>query len=107
MTTLADGDSRGGRRRGGGASRPRRPCLCEIRRGDPEFLRRQAFCHPQHDLVVSSSTLEVSQLFQEVIFLLTPITGMLAYLRLPFTSWQALQTLNLALNSRSVVGSTD
>src|SRR2546426_12511590 len=30
---------------------------------------------------------------------------MVAFLRLPFTSWHALQTLNLALNSRSVLGS--
>src|SRR3979490_1205154 len=30
---------------------------------------------------------------------------MVAYLRLPFTSWHALQTLKLALNSRSVLGS--
>src|SRR2546425_4455858 len=30
---------------------------------------------------------------------------MVAFLRLPFTSWHALQTLNLARNSRSVLGS--
>ena len=72
MTSLAYCDSRG-RRRGGGASGPRRPCLFrEISRCDPQFLLRQGFCHPRHDLVVSISTLEVMQLFQEVVFRLTP-----------------------------------
>ena len=72
MTSLAYSDSRW-RRRGGGASGPRRPCLFrEIRRCAPQFLLRQGLCHPRHDLVVSISTLEVMQLFQEVIFRLTP-----------------------------------
>jgi hypothetical protein len=34
-------------------------------------LLREGFCHPRHNLVVSISTLEVMQLFQEVIFRLT------------------------------------
>jgi hypothetical protein len=71
MTSLAYSDSRW-RRRGRGGSGPRRPFLFrEIRRCDPQFLRREGFCHPRHDLVVSISTLEVMQLFQEVIFRLT------------------------------------
>src|SRR5439155_27293003 len=72
MTSLAYSDSRG-RRRGGGASGPRRPCLFrEISRCDPQFLLRQDCCHPQHDLVPSISSLEVIQLCHEVIFPLTP-----------------------------------
>ena len=72
MTRLASSDSRGRRRRRG-VSGPRRPCLFrEISRCDPQFLLREAFCHPRHDLVVSISALEVMQLFHEVIFLLTP-----------------------------------
>ena len=71
MTSLAYSASRW-RRRGRGGSGPRRPFLFrEIRRCDPQFLRREGFCHPRHDLVVSISTLEVMQLFQEVIFRLT------------------------------------
>ena len=71
MTRLADSASRW-RRRGRGRSGPRRPLLFrEIRGCDPQFLRREGFCHPRHDLVVSISTLEVVQLFQEVIFRLT------------------------------------
>jgi hypothetical protein len=72
MTSLAYSASRW-RRRGRGGSGPRRPFLFrEIRRSDPEFLRREGFCHPRHDFVVSISPLEVMQLFQEVIFRLTP-----------------------------------
>ena len=72
MTRLASSDSRGRRRRGG-ASGPRRPCLFrEIRRRGPQFFLREGFCHPRHDLVVSISTFEVMQLFHEIIFLLTP-----------------------------------
>lgn len=72
MTRLAYRDS-GRRRRGGGGSGPRRPFLFrEVRRCDSEFLLREGFCHPRHDLVVSISTLEVTQLFQEVTLRLTP-----------------------------------
>ncbi len=71
MTSLAYSASRW--RRGRGGSGPRRPFLFrEIRCSDPEFLRREGFCHPRHDFVVSISPLEVMQLFQEVIFRLTP-----------------------------------
>src|SRR5258705_11904194 len=67
MTSLAYRAARW-RRRGRGGSGPRRPFLFrEKRRCDPQFLRREGFCHPRHDLVVSISTLEVMQLFQEVI----------------------------------------
>jgi len=70
MASLAYSDSRW--RRGGGASGSRRPFLFrEITRCDPQFLLREGFCRPRHDFIASVSTLEVAQLFQEVIFRLT------------------------------------
>ena len=72
MTRLAYSASRR-RRCGRGASGPRRPFLFREKRcGDSEFLLREGFCHPRHDLVAPISTLEVMQLFQQVRFRLTP-----------------------------------
>src|SRR5262249_19265890 len=63
----------GGRRRGGGASRPRRPVLFrEISCSGPELCRREGGCHPHHDVIVAISTMEIMQLLYEIIFLLTP-----------------------------------
>src|SRR5262245_15844656 len=71
MTRLAYSHSRW-RWRGRGSTGPRRPFLFrEIGRCNLPFLRREGFRHPRHDLVASISTLEVVQLFQEVIFRLT------------------------------------
>src|SRR5262249_44815818 len=75
MTSLAYSHD-GGRRRGGLACGPRRPVFFrEISCCGPEFCRREGRCHPHHDLVVTSSTMEIMQLLYEIIFLLTPDDG--------------------------------
>src|SRR5262245_21702458 len=62
-----------GRRRGGGVGGPRRPALlCEISRRGCYLRLREGCCHPVHDVVATSATLEFVQLLQEVIFLQAP-----------------------------------
>ena len=104
MTRLADSDSRW-RRRGVAAATAPAISVSRNTRSDSEFLLRHGFRRPQHGLVVPLATLEVVQLFQEVTFRLTEMCGMVAILRTPFGPWHSLHMLNLALNSRSVLGS--